>query len=203
MILFHTHEDRDRIKAAAEADFFTLYVEHGGRRRGKALLCPFHKDHAPSASIHRGRFHCFVCNLTLDVFAFVGHARKTDFKGAMTYLSHRYGIALNNRVLTDADRREYARRREAADREAAELVAWRQDLLDALRNARNWRQDAYHQAKKLIIDCGLGHAAADLWADAADIYERESLELDGRINTIDEMPLSELVQLFRRRRLAA
>ena len=76
------------------------------QRKGAALSIP--PGHSPSASIHKGRFHCFTCNLSLDVFAFVSRAQRTDFKRALAYLAHRYGVPLNNRVLTDAEKREYA-----------------------------------------------------------------------------------------------
>jgi hypothetical protein len=78
------HEDRDEIKRRAEADFPNLYLEHGGRRRGKSFHCLFHKDGTPSASIHKGRFHCFTCNISLDVIEFVQRAQRTDFKGALS-----------------------------------------------------------------------------------------------------------------------
>ena len=104
----HSHEDRDAIKARAEADFLNLFEEHGGRRRGKALQCPFHDDKNPSASIHKGRFHCFGCNLSLDVFGFIEKAQGTDFRGALSYLADRYGVPMNNRVLTRSEKREYA-----------------------------------------------------------------------------------------------
>jgi hypothetical protein len=103
----HTHADRDTIKARAEADFLNLFEEHGGQRRGKALYCLFHQDRNPSASIHKGRFHCFGCNLSLDPFAFVQRAQGTDFRNALEYLADRYGVPLNNRVLTDSEKREY------------------------------------------------------------------------------------------------
>ena len=108
MTLLRTHEDRDEIKARAEVEFLNPYMDHGGECRGKALLCLFHQDNSPSASIHKGRFHCFTCNLSLDVFAFASRAQRTDFKRALAYLAHRYGVPLNNRVLTDAEKREYA-----------------------------------------------------------------------------------------------
>jgi CHC2 zinc finger len=105
---FRSHEDRDAIKARAEADFLNLFEAHGGRSRGRALYCPFHEDKNPSASIHNGRFRCFGCNLSLDVFGFIEKAQSTDFRGAMSYLADRYGVPLNNRVLSDAGKREYA-----------------------------------------------------------------------------------------------
>jgi CHC2 zinc finger len=105
---FRSHADRDAIKAPAEADFLNLFEEHGGRRRGKVLHCLFHEDRNPSASIHNGRFRCFTCNLSLDVFGFIEKAQGTDFRGALSYLADRYGVPLNNRVLTDSEKREYA-----------------------------------------------------------------------------------------------
>jgi hypothetical protein len=124
----HTYTDRDTIKARAEADFLSLFEEHGGRRRGKALHCPFHEDRNPSASIHKGRFHCFGCNLSLDPFAFVARAQGTDFHGALAYLADRYGVPLNNRVLTDSEKRQYAEDRRNRDEsqyfaDAAALMA--------------------------------------------------------------------------------
>jgi CHC2 zinc finger len=107
-VAFHSHADRDVIKARAEADFLNLFEEQGGRRRGKALYCLFHEDRNPSASIHRGRFHCFSCNLSLDPFGFIEKAQGTDFRGALSYLADRYGVSLNNRVLTHSEKREYA-----------------------------------------------------------------------------------------------
>ena len=40
---------------------------------GNRCRCPYHNDQTPSAGIHRGqdgawRFHCFVCDLRMDVF---------------------------------------------------------------------------------------------------------------------------------------
>ena len=106
--IVRSHADRDAIKARAEADFLSLFEEHGGRRRGKALYCLFHEDRNPSANIHKGRFHCFGCNLSLDPFAFVEKVQGTDFRSALAYLADRYGVPLNNRVLTDSEKQQYA-----------------------------------------------------------------------------------------------
>lgn len=107
----HTHADRDEIKARAEGDFLRLYLEHGGETRGKALRCIFHQDRTPSARIKAGRFRCFGCNVSLDVFDFVARVERTDFKGALSFLADRYGVRLNNRTLTDAEKHQYAAQR--------------------------------------------------------------------------------------------
>jgi CHC2 zinc finger len=111
MTSVYGHADRDRVRAHAEADFLSLYEEHGGRRRGKQLYCLFHQDKSPSASIYRGRFRCFGCNTSLDVFDFVAKVQGTDFRGALSYLANRYGVPLNSRVLTDAEKRQYTKDR--------------------------------------------------------------------------------------------
>jgi hypothetical protein len=103
--------DRDQIKALAESDFRNLYMDHGGRCRGRALHCIFHKDRNPSAAIRNGRFRCFTCNLSLDVFDFIAKAQATDFRGALTFLADRYAVRLNSRVLTSAQKRDYAKDR--------------------------------------------------------------------------------------------
>jgi DNA primase len=103
-----THADRDAVKARAETDFPNLYQEHGGRSRGKALHCIFHQDRNPSARIQKGRFQCFTCNVSLDVFAFIEKAHGADFQGALSYLADRYGVPLKTRALTGVEKREYA-----------------------------------------------------------------------------------------------
>jgi len=128
----HTHVDRDEIKSRAEADFLNLYLEYGGRRRGKALHFIFHADRTPSARIRAGRFHCFGCNISLDVFAFVAKVERTDFKGALSFLADRYGVPLNTRTLTDAERRKYGEARRIRE-DAAYFVdaAFRQAAMPA------------------------------------------------------------------------
>src|SRR4030095_6500292 len=103
------HNDRAEIKRRAEADFLNLYLDHGGRYRGKALHCLFHDDRKASGSYRKGRFHCFTCNVTLDVIEFVRRAQGIDFKGALSYLSDRYGVPLKNWRLPPADRAKYAK----------------------------------------------------------------------------------------------
>jgi DNA primase len=119
-----THEDRDEIKRRAEADFQNLAIEHGARRRGKVFCCPFHKDRRPSASIHRGYFHCFVCHLSVDPIAFIERAQRTDFKSALSYLADKYGVALSNRPLSRAQKQQYAHAVQRADGLAQDVADW-------------------------------------------------------------------------------
>jgi hypothetical protein len=191
------HADRDKIKERAEADFLHLFRDHGGKCRGKDLHCPFHHDRTPSARLYRGRFHCFVCNLSLDPIGFIERVQRPDFKGALSYLSDRYSVPLNQHTLTAEDRRKYAAWRSRAEREAGELVIWRRTKLAALRKSRNWRLAAYHRAKWLIIQAGLDHPRGTLWADLAERYELEYEQLDKIIQGLEREPYSELLPIFR------
>jgi hypothetical protein len=137
------HEDRDEIRRRAEADFPKLYLDHGGRCRGKALHCLFHEDGTPSASIHKGRFRCFTCNISLDAIEFVQRAQGTDFKGALSYLGDRYGVPLQSWRLLPADRAKYARQQRGLERD--------------LPTARRW-----HRAALLLIEGVLAKLKAPL-----------------------------------------
>jgi hypothetical protein len=123
------HEDRDEIKRRAVTDFLKLYADHGGRCRGKSIHCIFHDDRTPSASIRKGRFHCFTCNLSLDVIEFVQRAQATDFKGALSYLSNRYGVPLQSWRLPPADRAQYAREQRDFERDLPAARRWQRAAL--------------------------------------------------------------------------
>lgn len=119
------HEDRDEIKRRAEADFPQLYVEHGGRRRGKMWHCIFHDDGRPSASIRNGRFHCFACGINLDVIDFVIRVQRTDFKGALAYLGDRYGVPLRSWRLPPAHRPRYVQEQRDLERDLPDALRWK------------------------------------------------------------------------------
>ena len=57
--------------------------------------CPFHDDRHPSASIKNGRFHCYVCDLHLDVFAFVMQLYNCGFRDALRRINADFGLRLN------------------------------------------------------------------------------------------------------------
>ena len=144
---------RDQIKQRAEADFLQLFEEHGGKRRGKALFCFFHKnERTPAASIHKGRFRCFSCNLTLDVFEFIQRVQHTTFRAALEYLGHRYGVPPTSsaRGCSDAERRAWAQQHERD----------RTDLIDAF----HW-----HRAALQLTDEALSDLSGEPWEHALEV----------------------------------
>ena len=63
-------------------------------------LCPFHNDEHPSLCLYpstgggRAQFHCFACGAHGDVFDLIKKQLGTDFRGALDWLSARYGIPI-------------------------------------------------------------------------------------------------------------
>jgi hypothetical protein len=57
------------------------------------------------------------------------------------------------------------------------------------------------RAKSLILSHGLHHPMGEVWADAYERYEGDYHDLDGRIATIKEASFTELMPLFRARKL--
>lgn len=86
--------------------------------------CPFHDDRHPSASIKKGYFHCYVCNLHLDIFAFVQQMTGCTFPQAIAQINSVFHIVdLDKPVDVSALRRikdEQRRRRAERDRYNAE-----------------------------------------------------------------------------------
>jgi hypothetical protein len=198
--LARNHSDRDEVRRRAEQDFLNLYLEHGGVQRWKSPKCLFHEDKTPSASIFKGRFYCFSCGVNLDVFEFIERIRGVDFKGALAFLAARYSVPLTSANLTEAEKREYARRRARAEVEAAQLVCWKGDMLDALRGTSNGYFHAYHRCLRWILQHGFTHPQAAMIADACEVYEARYQDLDRRIERVKRATYSELLPFFRIRR---
>jgi len=88
-------------------------------RRGRSLLglCPFHKEKTPSfhVSEERGRYHCFGCQASGDVFRFLQETEGLSFIEAVRQLGEKAGVPVED-DLSDQDRQkeQAARRREQA-----------------------------------------------------------------------------------------
>jgi hypothetical protein len=121
----HSHADRDEIRRRAAADFRRLFLDLGGKLRGNRPLCPFHTDKTPSASIRRGWFKCFVCDLHLDPIAFVARMLKTDFLGALRYLGDRYAVPIQQLKFSPGERRRWAAERRRLDYDRPYAEFWR------------------------------------------------------------------------------
>ena len=110
------------------ADIVEVINEHvplqkrGGRYLG---LCPFHSEKTPSFSVNqdRGFFHCFGCKESGDVISFVMKYHSLSFLDALKELAQRYGIAVEDRELSPAEKARAEKRKQlfAVNEVAAQL----------------------------------------------------------------------------------
>jgi hypothetical protein len=104
--------------------------------------------------------------------------------------------------LTRAEREQYRRQSATAEREATELVWWRDGLLEALRHARDAYLGTYHRGKRYIIHHGLDAPFGNLAADAGEYYLAAYQKLDRAITRIEEADWSFLLDYYRRTKRA-
>jgi hypothetical protein len=109
-------------------------LESLGRRRvGKRFECHAHDDKHPSANVRKNRLFCFVCDRSLDAIDLVMAVHGCDFKTAVHNLADSHGIPIVHHTLTTGERREFACRRDDAEREGRTLKWWRDGLIELKR----------------------------------------------------------------------
>lgn len=127
-------DDIERIRTTVSiVDVISQHVQLRKTGRNWVGLCPFHGERTPSFNVREetGRFKCFGCDRSGDVFTFVQEIDHLDFVGAVEYLATRAGIQLT-----------YTSGTESRDR------ARRKKLLEAMSTAVDW----YHN--RLLEDPG-------------------------------------------------
>ena len=103
----------ERIKDAADiVDVVSEFVslkKVGANYRG---LCPFHNDHTPSfyVSPTRRTCHCFVCGEGGDSVGFIMKHEQMTYPDALRWLANRYHIDIQEREMTDEQRKEQSER---------------------------------------------------------------------------------------------
>ncbi len=120
-------EDIERVRAAVSlVDVVSPYVQLKRVGRNHVGLCPFHAERSGSFNVRDeiGRYHCFGCGASGDVFRFVQEIEHLDFAAAVEQLAARAGIALR-----------YTSGGEGRDRQH------RKALLEAMESAVAW----YHE----------------------------------------------------------
>lgn len=99
---------KNRILDAAQvldvvSEFVTL------RRRGANYigLCPFHNERTPSFNVSpaRGIFKCFGCGKSGDAARFLMEHEQMTFPEALRWLANKYGIQIEERELSDEERK--------------------------------------------------------------------------------------------------
>lgn len=120
-------EASERVSAQEAARLYGLTFD----RRGWAL-CPFHPDTVPSMSFRDGRFRCWACNESGDSIDFTARLFGISAMDAVRQLNADFGLLLPlDRVLTPAEQKQAARRRELRKIERS-YNAWREKSINHL-----------------------------------------------------------------------
>lgn len=88
------------------------YVNLTRRGANYIGLCPFHNERTPSFSVSpaRGICHCFSCGKGGSPVNFIMEKEGINFHDALLHLARKYGIKVEERQLTDAERAEQSKR---------------------------------------------------------------------------------------------
>jgi DNA primase len=162
----------------------------------------------PSFYVHPGKqvYHCHGCNASGDVFRFIQLIEGVDFKHARTILAERAGVSTSELPLTREQKREFARRKARAEREAEEFLAWLDGLVEALCEHRDAYFRNYHRMKRYIrrLRETDDHSTEKLAVavDVANTCWAHVEDLDRAIERIKSADLAKVLPLFRARKAA-
>ena len=116
-------DDIERIRSTVSiVDIVGQHVQLKRTGRNWVGLCPFHAERTPSFNVREetGRYRCFGCDKSGDVFTFVQEVEHTDFVGSVEYLANRAGIQLTETSPGQNQQRARRKRLIAAMNEAVE-----------------------------------------------------------------------------------
>ena len=125
-------EDIERVRSAVSlVDVVSPYVQLKRVGRNQVGLCPFHAERTGSFNVRDeiGRYHCFGCGASGDVFRFVQDVEHVDFVVAVEQLAGKAGITL--RYTTGGEGRDRSRRKELLEAVEAAVEWYHQRLLTA------------------------------------------------------------------------
>ncbi|HTR37145.1 MAG TPA: hypothetical protein VMH80_14670 [Bryobacteraceae bacterium] len=135
------------------------------------------------------------------ILSFVQRVRGCDRRTALQWLADYAGVPLNHQ--TEANRRDWARRMEAAKPEAELLVRWKLETLEDLRIQRNKLQRTYHNAVYFFLshdaeECVCrGDLRYELALGIGETYWSRVEELDQQIDRLEAASYPELLLRFR------
>jgi len=91
-------DDIERVRVAQPISaVIGNYVALKRAGRNHLGLCPFHGEKTPSFNVRdeTGRYKCFGCGASGDVFKFIQEVERMDFVGSVEHLAAKAGITLN------------------------------------------------------------------------------------------------------------
>src|ERR671910_1499083 len=109
-------EDIERLRAQVSiVDLIGQFVTLRKTGRNWVGLCPFHAERTPSFTVREetGRYRCFGCDQSGDVFTFVQQIEHLDFVGAVEHLAAKAGLQLT--YTSGGQTRERSRRKQLVE----------------------------------------------------------------------------------------
>lgn len=103
----------ERIKDAADiVEVVGDYVHLTRRGANYMGLCPFHNERTPSFSVNRARnfCYCFSCHKGGSPVNFIMEKEGIGYQDALRQLARKYGIKIEERELTDAEKQAQSQR---------------------------------------------------------------------------------------------
>jgi len=134
-------EDIERLRSQVSiVDLINEFVTLRKTGRNWVGLCPFHAERTPSFNVREetGRYKCFGCDQSGDVFTFVQVHEHVDFVGAVEYLAAKAGMTLT--YTSTGQSRERARRKRLVEAMQRAVDWYHHQLLEdpAARAARDY-----------------------------------------------------------------
>ena len=123
-------DDIERLRSTVSiVDVVAQFVALRKVGRNWVGLCPFHAEKTPSFNVREetGRYKCFGCDKSGDVFTFVQEHEHVDFVGAVEHLAAKAGITLT--YTSTGQSRERARRKQLVDAMATAVQWYHERLL--------------------------------------------------------------------------
>ena len=123
-------EDLERLRATVSiVDVVQQHVALRRVGRNWVGLCPFHGERSPSFNVREetGRYRCFGCSASGDVFNFVQQIEHVDFVTAVEHIAGKAGLQL--RYTTGGESRDRQRRKQLVDAMNAAVEWYHQRLL--------------------------------------------------------------------------
>jgi DNA primase len=125
-------EDIERVRAALSiVDVVAPYVQLKRVGRNHVGLCPFHAERTGSFNVREevGRYHCFGCGASGDVFRFVQEVEHVDFVASVEQLAAKAGVTLH--YTSGGEGRDRQRRKGLLETVEAAVVWYHERLLSA------------------------------------------------------------------------
>jgi DNA primase len=170
-------EIRDRSSILEVVSDYVTLKKAGKNHRG---LCPFHSEKTPSFMVNEEKqiFHCFGCGEGGDVFTFLMKVGHFSFPQAVEELAKRYGIKLPSRELSQAQKKEMAKREILfqINQVASEYF---HDLLTRAREGEAGRRYLSQRgtSQEIIIEHRLG-TSTDRWDGLVQHLQEKKVSLE-------------------------